>query len=179
MASTVEEGDLRRKRQKVSTTTTSSSTHHQSTNIITQNPEDLSMMDLPKPAETRVGRNDREEQVGILLYVNTTNPGFTGILKQRYVHVIIFYVSLIHSSLSFSRGEAGSSDAWLSVFCVAGWWRWSLQSFKSLSTSDHRDSLPLANQPSPQVVVKMSKLLGHVYSSHSDGTYSTNLQLVT
>jgi len=88
MQESTKEGD-RRKRQKLSSTTTSTP-DPQSNNTNNQNSHNETAMSLPKPKPTGtvVVNASREEELGILQYVNTTNPGFTGILKQRYVHVI-------------------------------------------------------------------------------------------
>lgn len=37
-----------------------------------------------------ISQRERESQAGILCYVNESNPGFSGILKQRYVRHVIF-----------------------------------------------------------------------------------------
>ncbi len=46
--------------------------------------------------DAMMSQRDREAQAGILCFVNESNPGFSGILKQRYLgHVICTYCRLM------------------------------------------------------------------------------------
>jgi hypothetical protein len=65
----------------------SPSTNSPSTNTIQQPPKDVMIME-PYTVQTVMSDSgfqpEREFQVGILHFVNSSNPGFTGTLKQRY-----------------------------------------------------------------------------------------------
>ncbi len=73
-----------RKRQKLSPSI--SSTHYAPLkSTVTQ-----AMAEARQTAEaTMVSQLNREAQTGILCFVNETNPGFSGILKQRYEGLVI------------------------------------------------------------------------------------------
>lgn len=92
METNIAEEDLRRKRQKVSSTTSILPLQ----NAVANNPRTTTAMDSSNVAEAIMGRNSKEEEVGITEYVDTSIPGFTGVLKKRYVHVISF-LSFFHS----------------------------------------------------------------------------------
>jgi tRNA pseudouridine13 synthase len=38
---------------------------------------------------------EREKQCAIIHFVNDSNPGFTGVLKQRYAFMFLLYVSYV------------------------------------------------------------------------------------
>ena len=68
------------KRQKISTETPSI--------VTTTQPDNPAKMDHQKTHLAIVDNGfqpERESQVGILCFVNNSNPGFSGTLKQRYV----------------------------------------------------------------------------------------------
>ena len=65
-----------------------------STSIPGAKANELVNMDDDHPRNTTNNDHDaqteRELEVGILHYVNSTNLGFTGILKKRYVHLLFW-----------------------------------------------------------------------------------------
>lgn len=81
-----------RKRQRISSPTSTPNHNLRASNTFDNNPnpENSAAMSCskPKPTGTMVNNASREEEVGILAYVNTTNPGFEGVLKHRYVHFL-------------------------------------------------------------------------------------------
>lgn len=87
-----------RKRQKLSPTPTPTS----NTNTVTTDDNKSKMDSKPTRLDT-VGEisDGREAEVGILHFVNTSNPGFSGILKQRYVHCI--FSSSSHSNTIYEH----------------------------------------------------------------------------
>lgn len=72
-----------RKRQRLSPSTDSGA------NIAPQpQSRNIPMMDANKLVADSTGfQLERESQVGILHFVSSTNSGFSGILKQRYVYI--------------------------------------------------------------------------------------------
>lgn len=92
MASQAPEDAPPSKRQKLSTSTSTSSTPPPSTSQPSQSSHptrDVKMDDRPTEFQVAVTENgfnhEREAQVGIVHFVNETNQGFNGTLKQRYV----------------------------------------------------------------------------------------------
>jgi hypothetical protein len=69
-----------RKRQKLSPPQSQHSAHVQHNIVINSMSEAQTMAH-----NTMMSQRDRETQAGILCFVNESNPGFSGILKQRYV----------------------------------------------------------------------------------------------
>lgn len=73
-----------RKRQKLSPPLSQHSAH------VTNNIMSNAMSEAQTMAHNAMmSQCDREAQAGILYYVNESNPGFSGILKQRYRRHVI------------------------------------------------------------------------------------------
>jgi hypothetical protein len=97
--------DSPRKRQKLSAPPSEEASQPPAPGAAT-GPQDTTIQpsQLPLPSSTPVAAMDepvvkmpltetgfqpeRERNCAILFFVNTSNPGFTGVLKQRYVHVL-------------------------------------------------------------------------------------------